>query len=101
YCSLPLDAEEMLARLQVFVSAKLSSDRAQAEGLVDPSTGFYDVQGILLRVRELGLAARRHARALGCVTVACSDGGPAVQRMRGITDIEPCGGGSSRISEVL
>lgn len=73
YASLPLDAEELLARLQVFLGAKYRSDRALAEGLIDPSTGLYDVHGILMRVRELGLAARRHARALGCATVACGD----------------------------
>lgn len=75
YASLPLDAEELLARLRVFLGAKMSSDRAHAEGLIDPATGFYDVHGILTRVRELGLAARRHARALGCVTVACGQEG--------------------------
>jgi PleD family two-component response regulator len=73
YASLPLDAEELLAKLKVYLGAKLSSDRAYAEGLIDPSTGLYDVHGILMRVRELGLAARRHARALGCATVACGD----------------------------
>lgn len=83
YASLPLDAEELLAKLRVFLGAKLSSDRAQAEGLIDPSTGFYDVHGILMRVRELGLAARRHARALGCATVACGDSGTPVDRQAG------------------
>ena len=80
YASLPLDAEELLARLRVFLGAKLSSDRAYAEGLIDPATGLYDVHGILTRVRELGLAARRHARALGCVTVACGDASPQLDR---------------------
>ena len=73
YASLPLDAEELLAKLKVYLGAKLSSDRAHAEGLIDPATGLYDLHGILTRVRELGLAARRHARALGCVTVACGE----------------------------
>lgn len=73
YASLPLDAEELIAKLRVFLGAKLSSDKAHSEGMIDPSTGLYDVHGILNRVRELGLAARRHARALGCVTVGCED----------------------------
>lgn len=83
YCSLPLDAEELISKLRVFLGAKLTSDRARAEGLIDPSTGLYDVHGILMRIRELGLAARRHARALGCVTVAYQDSRPVPELANG------------------
>ena len=78
--SLPLDAEELLAKLKVYLGAKLSSDRAYATGLIDPASGLYDVPGILMRVRELGLAARRHARALGCATVAYGESGLLAER---------------------
>jgi diguanylate cyclase (GGDEF)-like protein len=70
----------LLAKLRVYLGAKMNSDRAYAEGLIDPTTGLYDVHGILTRVRELGLAARRHARALGCVTVACGEARTPVDR---------------------
>ena len=85
YCSLPLDAEELIAKLKVFLEAKLASDQASAESLIDPDTGLYDVQGILQRVRELGMAARRHARALGCATVSY-EGGVTVTNSIGSAD---------------
>ena len=88
YCSLPLDAEELISKLRVFLGAKLTSDRAQAEGLIDPVSGLYDVQGILMRVRELGLAARRHSRALGCVTVGCGDARPLLERHTGVAPVD-------------
>lgn len=81
YCSLPLDAEELIAKLKVFLRAKLTSDQAHAEGLIDPDTGLYDVQGILQRLRELGLAARRHARALGCATLSYEEALPGPNRI--------------------
>lgn len=84
YCSLPLDAEELIAKLKVFLGAKLASDQAYAESLIDPDTGLYDVQGILQRVRELGMAARRHARALGCATVSYDGGTTPTNRIAAI-----------------
>ena len=102
YCSLPLDAEELVAKLRVYLGAKVSSDRALAEGLIDPTTGLYDVHGVLMRVRELGLAARRHARALGCATVSCGPGRIALERSDGpgedVLEAELTG---SRIPDVL
>ena len=95
YCSLPLDAEELIAKLKVFLRAKLTSDQAHADGLIDPDTGLYDVQGILQRLRELGLAARRHARALGCATISYEEAlaGPnRIASMAGdIIPVEPYG----------
>jgi two-component system, cell cycle response regulator len=101
YSSLPLDAEELLAKLKVYLGAKLSSDRAYAEGLIDPATGLYDVHGILMRIRELGLAARRHARALGCATVACGEPRTSVDRLPlpGEEPLQP--DFSSRVPDVL
>ena len=84
YCSLPLDAEELIAKLKVFLGAKFASDQAHAERLIDPDTGLYDVQGILQRVRELGMAARRHARALGCATVSYEGGRTVANRIAAV-----------------
>lgn len=81
YCSLPLDAEELIAKLKVFLGAKFASDQAHADSLIDPDTGLYDVQGILQRVRELGMAARRHARALGCATISYEGGRTPINRI--------------------
>jgi len=70
----PLDAEEVLALLGVFVPAKLDADRALVDGLVDPVTGLYNLRGLTRRAHELGShAARRHA-ALGCVLLAPDPG---------------------------
>lgn len=68
--SLPLDAEELLLRMGVFVRAKLEADRARAESMVEPATGMYSVHGLLRRVRELGLQAMRSPMAVACAVLA-------------------------------
>jgi DNA-binding response OmpR family regulator len=69
----PVDAEELLLRMGVYVRAKREADRARDEGLVDPRTGLYSMHGVVRRVRELGVEAARHRGALGCVVLAGSD----------------------------
>lgn len=64
---LPLDAEALLPQLETFVRARLAADRYREEGLLDPDTGLYNMQGLLRRVRELGAAAQRHQHALACI----------------------------------
>lgn len=102
YSSLPLDAEELIAKLRTFLGAKFSYDRASADSLIDPATGFYDIQGILRRVQEMGLVARRHARALGCASVSY---GEASLAMNDFVTASPRGGGApterERASSVL
>jgi two-component system, cell cycle response regulator len=66
--SLPLDAEELVLRLDRYILGKLESDRLREEGLVDPATGAYTLRGIEQRVQELGAAAERFDRPLACVT---------------------------------
>jgi len=66
----PLDGEEVLALLGVFVPAKLDADRAQVDGLVDQATGLYNVRGLTRRAHELGSQAVRRGAALGCVLLA-------------------------------
>ena len=66
----PLDAEELLAALGVFVPAKLDADHARSTGLVDEMTGVYNSRGLARRAEELGAHAARLHRGLGCVLIA-------------------------------
>lgn len=66
----PLDAEELLLRLDRYIRAKLEADRARDDTLVDPRTGFYSRNGTIRRLQELGAAAERFGRPIACVVVA-------------------------------
>ncbi len=70
FLSLPLDAEELLLRLGVYMKIKTEADRTREESLVDPITGFYNLKGLMRRARELGTDALRHERPLACVAIA-------------------------------
>lgn len=67
--SLPLDAEEFLAKLNTYVQAKTEADALREEGLVDRVTGFYSVRGLARRAREIGAEAFRRRSALACVVI--------------------------------
>jgi diguanylate cyclase (GGDEF)-like protein len=66
----PLDAEELVASLGVFVPAKIDADQARSNGLIDEVTGVYNVRGLTRRAQELGAHATRRHLALGCVVLA-------------------------------
>lgn len=66
----PHDADEILLKIGAYVRAKLDADRARAEGLLDPTTGLYNRQGLARRARELGSLAFRDHGALACVVMA-------------------------------
>jgi diguanylate cyclase (GGDEF)-like protein len=68
--SFPVDAQELLLKLRVFLEAKFEADTLRDTTLLDPFTGFYSARGLLRRARELGAEANRSARALGCVVMA-------------------------------
>ena len=70
FLSLPLDAEELLLKLRVYMKLKFESDRTREESLVDPLTGLYNLRGLMRRARELGQDAYRHGRPLACVAFA-------------------------------
>jgi diguanylate cyclase (GGDEF)-like protein len=70
FFGLPLDAEELLLKLGSYVTAKIEADRAREESLLDQLTGFYNVRGLLRRVRELGSDAFRYRRALACIVLS-------------------------------
>lgn len=65
----PLDAEELLLRLERYIRAKMEADRARDETLVDPRTGFYSRYGTIRRLQELGAAAERFGRPIALVVV--------------------------------
>lgn len=70
YLGLPLDADELLLRLDQFMAAKFEADRSLEESLTDRLTGLYNLRGLMRRARELGSDAYRHSRALACVAFA-------------------------------
>jgi diguanylate cyclase (GGDEF)-like protein len=50
--------------------AKLDADRSRAQGLLDPTTGLYNRQGMARRVQELGSYAFREHGSLACIVLA-------------------------------
>jgi PleD family two-component response regulator len=66
----PVDAEELLAMLDVYVAAKLEADQARAQGLIDDATGVYNVRGLSRRAAELAGSAKRRKTALCCILLA-------------------------------
>lgn len=75
--SLPLDAEEIVLRLETYLLARLEAGRLREASLVDPVTGLYNVRGILQRVRELGALMARRRTAFACIVFG-PDGGDQV-----------------------
>ncbi len=63
----PVDANELILRMDTFVRAKQEADRVRDRGLTDPATGFYNVRGILQRAKEIAADASRHDRSMTCV----------------------------------
>jgi PleD family two-component response regulator len=64
--SAPLNGEELLLKLESYMSATRVATRARQQVLLDEASGLYNAQGILRWARELGHAARRYNRAFGC-----------------------------------
>lgn len=65
----PIDAESLLAQLQVFVRARVESERLRQAALVDEETGFYSLRGLARRGRELAADAYRRSAPLACIVV--------------------------------
>lgn len=64
------DGVELVLKLHAYMRAKLDVDRSRAEGLLDPTTGLYNRQGMARRVEELGSYAFREHGALACIALA-------------------------------
>jgi two-component system cell cycle response regulator len=71
--SLPLDAEELLLRIERYIRGKLESDRLKEDALIDALTGLYSWHGISRRISEVAAAAERYGRPLSCIVVAVGD----------------------------
>lgn len=72
----PLDAEELLLRVDALAAIRHEVARAEERGLVDPLTGLYNARGLARRAQEMVSEAQRHHRALACLVVT-ADGGDA------------------------
>lgn len=70
YIRLPMDAEQLLLRLESYLRAKFDADRAREDSLLDQSTGLYSMRGLLRRARELASEATRYGRPLACIVVS-------------------------------
>jgi len=70
FIRLPMDAEQLLLRLESYLRAKFDADRAREDSLLDQSTGLYSMRGLLRRARELASEASRYGRPLACIVVS-------------------------------
>ncbi len=64
---MPLNAEELILRLNTYALAKLETDRALKASLVDTETGLLNIWGLMRRVAELASAAARFDRPISCL----------------------------------
>ena len=69
----PLDMEELILRLGVYVQGKLEVDRLGAEGLVDRASGLYNDAGFNRRSEEIAAFTARQGLPLACVVFQPDD----------------------------
>ncbi len=69
----PLDVEELVLRLGVYVQGKLEVDRLGAEGLVDRASGLYNDVGMTRRSAELAAFTAREGLPLACAVFQPSE----------------------------
>lgn len=67
YLSLPLDAEELVLKLDTYAHVKLEVDRALEDNPLDQASGLYSTRGLERRARELVSDAFRRRAPLACV----------------------------------
>src|SRR5712664_572758 len=70
----PLDMEELVLRLGVYVQGKLEVDRMGVEGLVDRTSGLYNDAGMTRRAAELAAFTARQGMPLACAVFQPADG---------------------------
>lgn len=85
--ALPINPEELRAKLDTYVAAKLDADRAREEGLVDQGSGLYGARGIERRARELVADALRRQMALACVLFS-ADAHPDERNGKGVAPVQ-------------
>jgi DNA-binding response OmpR family regulator len=69
----PLDTEELLLRLGVYVQGKLEVDRLGTEELVDRASGLYNDAGMARRCAELAAFTARQGLPLACAVFQPTD----------------------------
>src|SRR5262249_17406939 len=69
--------EELLLRLEAYVSAMLAVERAEASSLFDAS-GLYSAAGLLQRSLELASLSERHGVPLSCAVFRAPAGGDGI-----------------------
>lgn len=74
----PLDLEELVLRLGVYVQGKLELDRHSNAGLIDRASGLYNDEGVTRRAGELAAFTAREGLPLACAVFAPNDGGGAL-----------------------
>jgi DNA-binding response OmpR family regulator len=62
----PLDIEELVLRLSVYVQGKLELDRVTNEGLIDQINGLYNETGVTRRASELAAFTAREGLPFAC-----------------------------------
>jgi DNA-binding response OmpR family regulator len=70
----PLDMEELVLRLGVYVQGKLEIDRLGTEGLLDRASGLYNDAGMARRSAELAAFTARQGMPLACAVFQPVDG---------------------------
>jgi CheY-like chemotaxis protein len=70
----PLDMEELVLRLSVYMQGKLELDRLGAEGLIDRASGLYNEAGMTRRSSELAAFTARQGLPLACAVFQPVDG---------------------------
>ncbi len=70
----PLDMEELVLRLGVYVQGKLEVDRLSTEGLLDRASGLYNDTGMARRSAELAAFTTRQGMPLACAVFQPVDG---------------------------
>jgi DNA-binding response OmpR family regulator len=70
----PLDTEELVLRLGVYMQGKLEADRLGAEGLVDRVSGLYNDEGMTRRSAEMAAFTARQGMPLACAVFRPKDG---------------------------
>src|SRR5438105_10537519 len=96
----PLDMEELVLRLGIYVQGKLEVDRLGAEALVDRASGLYNGAGVTRRAAELAALAVRQGTPMACAVFKPADDGDTM--MPGAADrLAQAFRSAGRISDAL
>jgi PleD family two-component response regulator len=77
-CREPLDEAFLLLRLHTFIRARHVGERLREGSFYDGRTGLYNLDGLLLRAREIGCGSVRRRESLACVAFAPEEPGSSV-----------------------